>query len=147
MKIHYDLNENNIVPISSGFIWVRTIRPVSPVLSASLYYSPKALTVRDPSISQMVHPKYMHVLHSFEEGVKKRLNHVESHSFLTTEHYFWPKKRKQALKMERAWVLEAATVRRVIGKRKRKKKQQTNPKPVNNCQPNGMTSRRQKIWS
>lgn len=37
------------------------------------------------------------------EKVQRRdWDHAESHSFLITDHYFWPKERKQALKMDRA---------------------------------------------
>jgi len=71
MKIHIDLNENNFILISSGSLWAGTIRPVSPVFSAILYYSPKTLTLRGPLMSQMVHPKHMHVQHSFKASVEK----------------------------------------------------------------------------
>lgn len=70
---HTDLNEHTVVLISSESLWVRAVRPVFPGFSASLYYSPKSMTFRDPTVSWMVYPKCMHVLQSFNEGVRKRL--------------------------------------------------------------------------
>lgn len=70
---HTDLNEHTVVLISSESLWVRAVRPVFPGFSASLYYSPKPMTFRDPTVSWMVYPKCMHVLQSFNEGVRKRL--------------------------------------------------------------------------
>lgn len=52
---------------------MRAVRPVFPGFSASLYYSLKPMTFRDPTVSWMVYPKCMRVLQSFNEGVRKRL--------------------------------------------------------------------------